>query len=288
MTTDVALLHSVTGHDQRVVLWGAGTGAIHLLEDISLRQKVAAIVDIDQSKWGSTLLGISVVPPAKLLEIHPERVVITVADVVECLRTIDKLGIARSIVVIPPKSILSPDSFLDRETQSEALLWLKNFSRDAGHVGLTPMVEFGSLLGLVRSQGLIPWDNDLDVSFDLDLRHLVLRFLNDWALHDKARMSVSDKDPSVTVHPIRRGANYFIDISFRTYDIAGMSQLAHADFGTVPTAYLKPSSSIPRVDGLFGPKRPNEYLEAIYGPKWRVPDKDFSFSDYVTRLGEGL
>lgn len=288
MTTNCPPLHQVTEHHLRVVLWGAGTGAIHLLEDISLRRQVCAIVDIDQLKWGTMFLGISVVPPKKLLEIGPDRVIIAVADVVECLRVIDELGIARAIVEIPPKSELSPDSFLDSATQSKALLWLKDFSKDAGQVGLTPMVEFGSLLGLVRSQQLIPWDNDLDVSFDLDLRHLVLRFLSGWPLHDRTRMSVSDNDPSVTVRPIRREEKFFIDISFRTYDTAGTSRLAHADFGTVPTAYLKPTSSIPQVDGLCGPKRPNEYLESIYGPKWRVPDKRFSFADYMPRLGERL
>lgn len=287
MTTDYSLLHRSTGQHQRVVLWGAGTGAIHLLEDIFLRQQVCAIVDIDPPKWGSTFLNVCVVPPKELLKICPDQIVIAVSDVVECLRTIDQLGISRTIVEVPPKSALSPDSFLDIDTQSEALLWLKAFTSDASQVGLTPMVEFGSLLGLVRSQRLIPWDNDLDVSFDLDLRHLVLGFLNKWAFHDKARMSVSDKDPSVMVRPIQREATFFIDISFRTYDITGTSQLAHADFGAVPTAYLKPTSPIPQVDGLLGPKYPNEYLETIYGPKWRVPDRAFSFADYMPRLGGG-
>ncbi len=55
-----------------------------------------------------------------------------------------------------------------RALQLKTLTMLKDFAKFCDENGITFFIAFGTLLGAVRHEGFIPWDDDVDVAMDID------------------------------------------------------------------------------------------------------------------------
>jgi hypothetical protein len=263
-------------------LWGAGTGSREWLRRNRSNGVTYVIVDRDESKHGTLHDGEDVVAPDFILRNPVERVIITVSDVDSVLGVLQSFGIDKSLIEVPGKADLSPDAFgTDCE---DAMRWLTQFFRDALNEGLSPLVEFGTLLGLIRDKALIPWDNDLDVSFPLSQRSAVVHFSRLWAARNSGelRMSGEDSGAAQSIVIQREDKPYFLDVLFRWNDsfANSVSSAEIRGAGCVPGAVIYPSVALEGFDQLLGPNDAVAYLQQIYGTGWRVPDRNFSFADY--------
>ena len=59
--------------------------------------------------------------------------------------------------------------------QQRLLVLLKTFHQYAVSHHFKYSLDWGALLGAVRHQGFIPWDDDLDVMVDRETYHLILQ-----------------------------------------------------------------------------------------------------------------
>ncbi len=269
-----------------VILWGAGTGATNWLKRFQSPDVRYIIVDQSSHKHGSTHAGCLVVAPTRLQELSPQRVVITVSDVEDPLEFLRSVGFDQERIDIPAKSTLSDDAFFNKKDAEDALEWTQTFLNDCENAGFEPMVEYGALLGLVRSGELIPWDNDLDVSFPVEQRLELLSFLREWAGKNCSSESESENWSRETVESVSvrdDTKKYFLDVFFR-WDIndgLSMSTMASPGSGVIARSILYPRRALSGRWGFMGPNQPVEYLSAMYGSAWRIPRRDFTFQDYL-------
>lgn len=261
-------------------LWGAGTGLTHWLMRHWQDSNHYVIVDKDRSLTGDSVKGIPIFPPESLGHFNLRSIVVTVSDAAGVRELVRKMGLDERLLVFPPKSDLSSDVFVDEEMAKVALDWLFAFFRDAEAKALEPMLEFGTLLGIVRDGVPITWDNDLDVSFPDFSRDIVLSFCWMWAKQNSAYV-VQGPDPATSISIHHSQLDLLIDASFRTVDSSQVSDSTAGPFGRISATLLYPRTRLDQYPALSGPSRAEEYLQGIYGPNWRIPDKEFSFVDYA-------
>lgn len=275
--------HQVPGQGL-TVLWGAGSGLEFWLERLGTPTN-CIIVDVDEEKVGQRFRGIEIYHVGSLTNLSErvEEIIVMHSDAVavrELIRSSQALQHCK--VTFPPKRLLSADAFSSTEEQEAALLWACDFFRGTEFAGLTPTLEFGALLGLMRSNSLIPWDNDIDVSFAAESYDSVAQFVRRWS----TATGSSTQGLRIT-HP---EFLFFIDICFRRSANGGMSHSTAGPLGSVPEECLFPRRALVAVPDLFGPAQPERYLQAVYGDGWKTPDASFSFADYfplVNRTGNG-
>lgn len=261
-------------------LWGAGTGLHHWLKrhrDDSARY---VIVDKDPSLKGGLIQGIPIVSPESLSNWRLRSIVVTVSDAAGVKRLVRDVGLDEKLLVFPPKSDLSLDAFMDKRVARIGIHWLCTFFRDAERNGLEPMLEFGTLLGIVRDGVPIPWDNDLDVSFPHQSRVSTKSFCRTWANVNEGYVVESpNSSTSISIYHSRLG--FLIDASFRTTDASRDSISTAGPFGRISADLLYPRRQLIRYPTLSGPSHVEGYLQTMYGPSWRIPDRGFAFVDYA-------
>ncbi len=275
---------SRSAHDTVVALWGAGTGSTNWLQRYREQEVRYLVVDRDVQVQGQSHSGCPVIAPEALASLDVAKLVVTVSDVAGPLAFLASIAFDAKRIVVPPKADLSADAFADRASSRSALEWISRFMQDAEKARCEPMVEFGTLLGLVRDNTLIPWDNDLDISFPFEQRPRVVQFATAWAARNTGLVppqadGTGTAESMVIAHV---GANFFLDLNFRwndSDDVSTSSCQIHGS-GRIGTSVLYPRTPLRGDWPLMAPQDPQAYLEAIYGPTWRTPDRSFSFSDY--------
>lgn len=268
------------------LLWGAGTGSLNWLRQFQKPDERYIIVDEDSSKQGLVHAGWPIISPNDIKQFLGCRAVITVADVLSPYRQLLRAGFEAAQIQVPPKSELAEAAFASSEDAEEALVWTSRFIHDCESNGFKPMIEFGTLLGLVRDNRLIPWDNDIDVSFPLGQRPSLIGFLEHWSHINHGEFIYASDNTANNFESLsmrHRERKYFLDVFFRwqIHDGLSTSSMTIPGSGCLPETLLYPRSDLLGSWGFPAPRQPHEYLRAIYGSSWRTPNRNFSFDDYI-------
>ena len=148
--------------------------------------------------------------------------------------------------------------------------------------GLTPWVMGGTLLGPVRSGALLPHDDDADLGYvsahenpaDVALESFALqRFLTD-AGHTVIRYSATQIQ---ILFPDADGSAFHVDVFGGFYRGEMFMQPFHVR-AEIPRDTFENLTEI-GIDGWSfpAPNPPERWLEANYGPSWRIPDAGHRF-----------
>lgn len=148
--------------------------------------------------------------------------------------------------------------------------------------GLAPWIMGGTLLGPVRSGALLPHDDDADVGYvsshenpsDVALESYALqRFLED-AGHTVIRYSATQMQ---ILFPEDRGTEFHVDVFGGFYSDEMFMQPFHVR-APIPRDTFENLAEI-TIDGwsFAAPNPPERWLEANYGPSWRIPDPGHRF-----------
>ena len=158
----------------------------------------------------------------------------------------------------------------------EALELLSRLSLCLGKAGIAHWITYGSLLGLVRQNSLLAWDNDVDIAVTPGVSFEAIRtaLLAD-GLRPQ-RFQEMDKQPA-SVKVCANGIS--VDI-YMLSEQRGILVDFEGNSGFVLTM------SHPKVtvsETIFGNKKfpvPAEteaYLAHLYGPHWRIPARNWSW-----------
>lgn len=156
------------------------------------------------------------------------------------------------------------------------------------------ILDFGTLLGVVRENRLLPWDTDLDISIThKDLEKLIKNKRKLWRLGYRTRVRYFDKDTG----PFKKGEVRIIKVQTRKFvvvrdkgilDIFVMKNIdgeysyvvkkeGASVLKTIPTEFHDNKTRIEFDNKQYSvPKDYERYLEYVYGD-WRTPVKEWDY-----------
>lgn len=191
---------------------------------------------------------------------------------------------------------MSGDARLEGAVGEKALKMLKDVSEVLERHGVEYILDCGTLLGIVRENRLLPWDNDVDLAVDSSqIPKLKKCMLALWLKGYRVRFARTTKESSIISinaprilrvrnrkRLIHRGEN-LIDIFIKYDGGDGYHYLKVGENSRnsieqkFPSKFLFERSSIDFNGKAYPvPKDYAEYLTYRYGD-WKVPVKDWDF-----------
>ena len=156
-------------------------------------------------------------------------------------------------------------------------------------LGVVFFCEFGTLLGLIRENGFIPHDNDLDLGVLKSDKFSWKLFENNLLKRGLKKEHSYKYDGQITEQTYRFPNGLTVD--FFLYEIEGNQMHTFVYYKDHKATYEKKELrsvkklSYPLIEGYKKisvngcvvpvPVNPEEHLEAIYGTGWRIPDPDY-------------
>ncbi len=276
---------------KKILVFGTGGAAQKLMENGGDIYDITGFLDNDKKKHGQLFHGRRIYPPAEIQHLEYEQIIIAsmwFSDIKAQL--MEQFGIPETMIRAIPKIFTSAGKryrpFEDEDTRSYAARVLQHVCPFLEEQGIPCYVDHGTLIGLVRDDCIMPWDDDIDLSVadtDREKLYAVIPALMA-AMPDSDRMrwkteliynSIDDvialfltvEDRLEKRHPFNAG------ISFFTFQ----NGLAIEAINWAPAGHYAGGEWIDTSLGKFrAPNGPEEYLTLHYG-QWKTPVKDMAF-----------
>lgn len=279
----------------KTLLFGAGEGCSRFIQNEIFKRNFLAIIDNNKTRCGELFYGLKIISPEQIQDFKFDEIVITTQWVKEVQKQLTTdLKIDKNKIIIPSKeSLKRPRPFTDSATADLAKKIIKTIAKNANDDNIELFIDSGTLLGIVRDNIIMPWDDDIDFAFnisnivniDFDIKQWVTKIL------EKSDLPVSFDisalvDKNNTIVDIAIDFKSDIYNSFRTSikirkDIDGNSvELSSLGLFYAPSKYFCKYEII-EWDGvkLKVPYKYKDYLTFVYGD-WNIVKKSISMVDY--------
>ncbi|MFT2091411.1 LicD family protein [Paraglaciecola sp. 2405UD69-4] len=280
-----------------VVIFGASLSGRSALSAISEEFNVLAFADNDVSKHGINIQNIPVIPPDKIGELQPDKILIA-SEFFEQIK-IQLMELIPSIEVeVLPARVIKPiqlkNSHRQGQTAVDILLLL---SKQLRAHEVPHYIDAGTLLGVYRDNALIPWDDDLDFAIDADYLNLSINVIEQqlpslstitgvaWTLHQYINQQAYGAVPAGAIRALKLLPNDdsggFPGIDFFVKYIHGEYMdycLASRGFRMPAKHFIDPKPYSFSNGIVYFPCDVEDYLSGHYGD-WRTPKQDWSLSD---------
>ena len=277
---------------KKILVFGTGGAAEKLIANSGEIYDIVAFADNDPKKQGTLFHDRPVVPPARIREFDIEHVIIASMwyhDIKGQL--VEQYGFPEDFIRPIPKIFASAGKryrpFEDDATRAFAGRVLQHITAFLENRGIPCYVDHGTLLGLVRDNGLMPWDDDLDLSVAATDRPRLTACIRDlvaampdrdrigWrteliynSLDDAIALFLTVEDPTEKINVFNAGLSFF------TFE----NDLAVEAINWAPRDHYAGGEWIETSLGRFrAPNRFRDYLALHYG-EWQTPVKDMSFN----------
>ncbi len=281
-------------------VFGTGNGGNNCFQHFKNTCEVLGFLDNDPKKQGSLFNGLPVYAPSELSN-HPNTDVAIGSMYVESIRgqLVNELKINPERIHIPSKRILKGQGAYPFEcpaTYNFALNLLLEICELFENKKLPYFIDHGTLLGLVRDNGLIPWDDDIDLTTPPEYLPSCVKALDEWLLAKpvlkdyllEKKMSANEKGEPVSYSIACESLlhNHEFDIclkSFRIQDDKAIQQLTVSD-----KIYFEKNDTF-LFQGLLlsVPHRYSDYLTDHYGD-WKTPKKEMRFGDCANYIDQTI
>ena len=167
-------LHNAS-YDRKIVLFGTGRYFDFYMQNYGKQFPPVYAIDNNPEKWNTNKQGILIHSPEILKDEKPENVFIILCcrDYNEIINQILKIGdfdyrslrYNQSLAIMEEYRVIrqEEDDYIEKAHRI-LMIMMREFDRVCTELGLRYYVISGSLIGVVRHQGLIPWDDDIDVA----------------------------------------------------------------------------------------------------------------------------
>lgn len=287
---------------KRTLIFGSGQGAIKFLEKYISTINIVGVLDNDIKKHGNLFEGVLISKPEDIATFEYDQIIIATqwAKSVYSQLT-QELNIESSKIVIPAKVDIKrvKRPFENKEGRELARNIVKCFSTTAREHSIPLVLDFGTLLGIVRDNDIIEWDDDVDfsiASFDNTVDY------ESWIKYTLAKIKSPVKFEYHMKKDSKETVNYAIylnekeckDKNFECfYTSITFRKLIGDNYIHLPSAgmWYSPKKHFNSFE-LFNwqdvevqvPYSYKEYLTFLYGD-WETPKKDITMNDYAN-LGD--
>lgn len=275
-------------------MFGAGPGACQYIENNTPIREFIGFLDNDTQKHGHIYEGLPIYSPDKIHSLDFEEVVITTQWAIEVQKQLlEKLKVAPTKVILPNKNQLKKVTpFLHSGSISLARNIVKTLNELAVNNKTPLVVDFGTLLGIVRDADIIEWDDDVDLAvpeeYATETESLLKIFVQlnldglNWRLEkvaDKQNNLVGFllkfSDPKSDLVP------FTTSICLRKCLDGNSLHMPSLGMWFAPQKHFDKVQQIEwHGQSIQVPSEYEEYLTFQYGD-WKVPKKDIQLSDYA-------
>lgn len=280
----------------KTLLFGAGASAKAFMSNCAEEREFVGIVDNDKNKDGQVLDGVVICGPEKLTEFTYDEIVITTQWASEVkTQLIDSLGIAPEKICIPPKSKLKKQTppFYNEVTRAFGRKIICELSAIAIERNVPLVLDFGTLLGVIRECDIIAWDDDIDMSvpegfFDLTI-DVIERFISQdnsgvsWQV--EKTLDKSGRGMGIVllfVDPENSLSDFKTTFSIREFKEGKSIHLPSLGMWFSPEEHFRHAETINWYgNSIQIPAKAKDYLAFLYGDDWHTPKKNITFSDYA-------
>lgn len=278
-----------------VVLFGASKACENYLKYIKNNKEysnynILAIADNDRQKVNTYSHGHKVILPEEIAGYKPDKIIITstfLSDIYEQLTS--KLNFTKEIIEQAPKNSIIEYKikgvFEEEDTRVKAEEILRFIVKLFNDYKINYFIDHGTLLGIIREQRIMPWDDDIDITIlkkhyvkAIELINMNLekieKILACKIEIEKNKIKNNTEDIRVKVY---KEENYTYDITIKTVNF--INGEAFQNITKSPEIHFLQNSIINLWDlEIKAPYKPEEYLTIHYGD-WKTPKKNTSFLD---------
>lgn len=281
---------------KNILLFGSGNGAKEYL----LKNKdknILAILDNDIKKHNSYFEGIKIHSPKEINNFTFDKIVIVsqwARDIYEQL--INELKVDKEKIYIPVKKDIKNTNrpFEDEQTIDLAREIIKHISYNAFQDNIPILVDFGTLLGIVRDGDVIQWDDDVDFSitedvfkidFSMWISEVIKQFNGPIKISIRSK-TIDNVNVSYLLEFINKTEhikfrNFLISISLRKNVENNSIHLPSGGMWYAPQKHFSKYEILEwKGEKIFVPYDYKNYLTFLYGD-WETPKKDITMTDYA-------
>ena len=268
---------------KKALIFGAGGFGSYYLNHQN-KYNILAVVDNDPQKEGAYIDGVEVILPKNISKYEYEYIVIASTFTQEIHQQLIEMGVPEESIILPSKRELkkNTNAFEKIETRTMAKHVLVRLCKELDRLNISYWIDYGTLLGIVRDNDLIHWDDDLDIKILKSELPKLLEHIDDivlimnlpevrWGYHVNKHYTgklhsisfiVQEKDDTIS--------DFNIDLYL--YEVDEELDKNHPLTRSAPY-YLK-ENRIEFEGYLFNaPNNVKDYLKLWYGD-WQTPKKD--------------
>lgn len=274
---------------EKVVIFGASKAGENFINHQE-QYNIVAIIDNDKEKEGQYLSNIKIYSPSKLKNLEYKKIIIT-SMYYKAIKNqlINEFNINPSDIIAANKSMLKEvmSPFEDDQTLNYAKNILKKLVNILNNYNLSFFLDYGTLLGMIRDQNLIRWDDDIDISCSSDefnkLTEAVNRFIFEtsnelptWKynlIYNYGKVSnISLTFENELFKPLKFSIDIWLTYFYEDKAFQLMNKCENK--------YFIGCDKIIVEDFEYPiPKFVDEYLTLLYGD-WQKPVKNYTFANY--------
>ena len=279
---------------EKIIVFGASIGGINYLKN-QTSYEVLAVVDNDKDKQGSLLAGnVQVISPEDIQKFSYDRIVIAsmyIDGITEQL--INDVQVDPSLIAYAPKRLMKTivASFEDDYTvgfANELLVSIAAFFKENNY---TYFLNFGTLLGIVREDRLLPWDDDIDIAVAKDFPDETIfieqlqTFFKQYSVQSIFQLKMDEKAGLVGIDVELEG-NSLVPFTISVDLVRIENDYALLPIDKAPARFFEKTDIVYfEKYPLSAPSPVKEYLTHVY-KDWRTVKKDVSFHDNTTTYHE--
>ncbi|MGE7914515.1 LicD family protein [Lysinibacillus xylanilyticus] len=272
---------------KKILLYGAGSGLQNFLERYKKNDiEIVGIIDASQEKWGMQIQGNLIKSPDVVREFNYDEIWITSMFVKEIKEKLLSLAVEPDKIRAVPKSLIVQQMYPFENTtvREAAIQTLFNLTDIFNQHNVNYFIDGGTLLGIIREQDLIKWDNDIDICIPFEdvekvqkiLMKSIIRAPIDTKVKIKERYDSENTLICFELTFCMNGIEFEMSIGILRFE----NDTAYTILNVVNKEYfIKCEELVFKGKKLRVPNKPLKYLTTMYGD-WRVPKRDSTFEDF--------